>query len=204
MGDDLQAVIFDWGGVCCSEGEPFASRALQERLRLTPDEITERARDIYTRYYTGDYDRDAFWRAIMERFELREEADINPIALSRAYLASYAIYEDVLDFILSLRKTYRTGLLSNLTPEMRAHIRARHDLGRYFDAQVYSCDPDVKARKPDAKMFQTVLQRLRVPPTQCLFIDNTKQYVDAAIALGMRGIFFRNREQFFEEIKRFV
>ena len=27
----MKVIIFDWGGVCCTAAEPFASTALQER-----------------------------------------------------------------------------------------------------------------------------------------------------------------------------
>ena len=65
---DIKAIIFDWGGVFCKEGEPFASRALQLKLSLDPNQIAQEVKDIYAGYYVGRYGRDTFWHAIMRHW----------------------------------------------------------------------------------------------------------------------------------------
>ncbi len=204
MNADIKAIIFDWGGVCCREGEPFASSALQESLQLTPDEITEKVRSIHKDYYIGKHSRDSFWTAIINFFGLTEDAEINPVALSNAYLNSYEVYPDVLDLILQLQSKYKIGLLSDLTPEMRGQIRAKHDLGKIFHVEVYSCDKDVQAKKPDIEMYQTILEKMGFLPEECLFIDNVQYNIQAADKIGMKVLLFKDRLQFFEDIKKIV
>ncbi len=198
-----KAVIFDWGGVCCSEGEPFASDALQKRLSLNPDQIAEKVRSIYNGYYLGKYTNDFFWREIMRFFNLKENSEINPRSLSEAYLNSYSIYPDVMGAILKLRKKYKVGLLSNLTPEMRDRIKEKHDLKKYFDAEVFSCDEDVAVMKPDSKPYEVISERLGVPMQKCLFIDNSLKNIDAAKRLGMKTTLFSNKEKFLRDIAIF-
>lgn len=200
---NVKAVIFDWGGVCCKEGEPFASQALQETLRLNPDEILEKIQSIYRGYYVGDYTRDSFWKAVMKHFDLTENTDINPAALSDAYLHSYALYQDVLDLILELKKKFAIGLLSNLTPEMRDHIRTQYNLKNYFDQEVFSCDADVQSMKPDVRPFQVLLKKIGIVASECLFVDDTQKNIVVAASMGMKTLLFQNRTQFFEEIKKY-
>jgi len=200
----IKAVIFDWGGVCCREGEPFASKALQKSLSMNPEQIAEKVRDIYIGYYIGKYDRDSFWRAIMEYFDLKETAKINPAALSDAYLNSYSIYQDVLDVALQLKKKYQVALLSNLTPQMRNHIRLTHQTKKYFKPEVYSCDADVKSMKPDPRPFRVILKKMGLPAKDCLFIDNSLKNIQTAQKLGFHTILFENRLQFFKEIKNIM
>ena len=197
----MKAILFDWGGVCCAEAEPFASAALQRALKMTPDEITAEAQGIHGNYYLGNHTRDSFWKAVINHFSLEESAEINPVALSNAYLQSYQIYPDVLELISQLKRNYTTGLLSNLTPEMKNHIQLKHDLEKYFHVQVYSRDSDVASSNPDNKIFKALLDKIKLKPEDCLFIDNTAGNVAAAEALGMRTIFFKNRAQFFSDIK---
>lgn len=204
MNTDIKAIIFDWGGVCCREGEPFASLTLQKLLHLTPDEITEKVRSIHRDYYVGKHDRDSFWRAIINHFGLVENDEINPAVLSDAYLNSYEVYPDVLDLILQLQSKYKIGLLSDLTPEMKEQIRAKHNLGKIFQAEVYSCDQDVQAKKPDLKMYQTILDKVGFLPEECLFIDNSSGNIEAAADIGMKTLFFKNRNQFFADIKNII
>jgi len=200
----MKAIIFDWGGVCCAEGEPFASPALQATLGLTPDEITAKVKGIHRDYYLGNHNRDSFWKAIMGHFGLEENLEINPTALSDAYLNSYEVYPDILDLIVRLKQNYKTGLLSDLTPEMKNQIQTKHDLGKFFQAQVYSCDPEVKLKKPDPKIFQIILEKMEMLPEESLFIDNLQRNIEAAAAIGMKTILFKDRPQFFKEIKEII
>jgi epoxide hydrolase-like predicted phosphatase len=196
----IKAVIFDWGGVCCREGEPFASKDLQKKLAMKPEKIAKKVRDIYIGYYIGKYDRDSFWWAIINHFHLKETAKINPAALSRAYLNSYSVYQDVLDVVLQLQKKYQVALLSNLTPEMRNHIRQTHKTEKYFKPEVYSCDADVKSIKPDPKPYRLILKKMGLPARNCLFIDDSLKNIQAAQKLGFQTILFENRPKFFKEV----
>jgi len=197
----IKAVIFDWGGVCCREGEPFASLDLQYTLQMNPDQLAEKAREIYDGYYIGKYNRDSFWHTVMSHFGLIENEKINPLALSDAYLASYEVYPEVFATISKLKSKYKTGLLSNLTPEMRDHIRPKHETAKYFDAEVYSCDDDVKSMKPMALPYQIILEKMKVAARDALFIDNSLKNIEAAENLGFQTIFFKDIPQFMEEIK---
>ncbi|KKU13873.1 MAG: Haloacid dehalogenase superfamily, subfamily IA, variant 3 with third motif having DD or ED [Candidatus Magasanikbacteria bacterium GW2011_GWC2_45_8] len=197
----IKAVIFDWGGVCCREGEPFASFDLQYALQMNPNQLAEKAREIYDGYYIGKYTSDSFWRTIMTHFGLMENEKINPLVLSGSYLASYEVYPEVFAIISKLRSKYKIGLLSNLTPEMRDHIRPKHETVKYFDVEVYSCDDDVKSKKPMALPYQIVLEKMKVAAKNALFIDNSFKNIEVAENLGLQTIFFKDLPQFMEEIK---
>jgi len=196
----IKAIIFDWGGVCCKEGEPFASKALQKKLKLNPDQIAEKVSNIYTGYYVGKYDKDPFWRSVINFFNLKEDSEINPETLSGAYLNSYEVYDDILDLILKLKKEYKIGLLSNLTPEMKNRIVSAHNLEKYFDAMVFSCDNNAASMKPDNKPYEVILEKLGLKAGQCLFIDNSFKNVEAAEKIGMKTLFFTDKNKFFKDI----
>ncbi|MBI5412964.1 HAD-IA family hydrolase [Candidatus Peregrinibacteria bacterium] len=196
----IKVVIFDWGGVCCREGEPFDSLDLQYTLNMNPDQIAEKVREIYNGYYIGKYDRDSFWRAIIQHFGLKENEKINSIVLSSAYLSSYEIYPEVFEVIKKLKLKYKIGLLSNLTPEMREHIRFKYNLKDYFESEVYSCDSDLESMKPNFKPYQLILKKLDVLPEATLFIDNSSKNIKAAETLGFNVILFKNVPQFLKEI----
>lgn len=196
----IKAVIFDWGGVCCAEGEPFASLDLQYTLNMTPDEIADKARQIYNNYYTGTYDKQAFWGEIIKHFGLVHAEKINPDSLSAAYLQSYSVYPEVLSAAKKLGDRYRVALLSNLTPEMRDHIVHTHGLENIFSVMVFSCDPDLRDMKPNARPYMMVSEKIQVPPQECLFIDNSVKNTEAAEALGMQTILFSSVEQLLSDI----
>jgi putative hydrolase of the HAD superfamily len=61
-----------------------------------------------------------------------------------------------------------------------------------FDALVVS--GEVGMRKPDERIYRHVARRLDVPPSECVFIDDVRGYVMAAVAVGMVGIVHRSYE----------
>ena len=198
--EKITTIIFDWSGVCCKEGEPFASLDLQEKLSMNPEQIADEVREIYYGYYKGNYNRDTFWRAILDHFGLPEDKRLNPETLSHAYLSSYAPYPEVLEFIEKLKKKYQIGLLSNLTPEMRDHIQTRHVMKQYFDVEVYSCDPDVADIKPNAHVYEIILKKMKTQASATLFVDDSLKNGVAAEALGFQTIHFKNVAEFLYDI----
>jgi HAD superfamily hydrolase (TIGR01509 family) len=148
----------------------------------------------------GRYDWDTFWNNVLARFDLSPDRQLNPRTLSAAYLKSYQLYPEVLKTARQLQKKYRVGLLSNLTPEMRDHIKKIHHTSRYFPTEIYSCDPDVQMFKPATKIFRLAARKMQALPSACLFIDDSKKNVAAAKKLGMQTILFKTPEQFLKSI----
>merc|ERR1719174_551085 len=56
----------------------------------------------------------------------------------------------------------------------------------HFDVVVESAKEGV--RKPDPKIYQTVLSRLALPPERCVFLDDISANLRAAARLGMHTI----------------
>jgi HAD superfamily hydrolase (TIGR01509 family) len=49
--------------------------------------------------------------------------------------------------------------------------------------------------KPDPAIYRLALERLAVPASAAVFIDDVAANVDAAVAIGMRGLVFQSRTQ---------
>ncbi|WP_404829404.1 HAD-IA family hydrolase [Streptomyces albicerus] len=45
--------------------------------------------------------------------------------------------------------------------------------------------------KPDRRIFEIAVERAGAPAGRCLFVDDTLENVEAAVALGMRGVHYR-------------
>ncbi|MFL5753231.1 MAG: HAD family hydrolase [Bacteroidia bacterium] len=97
-----------------------------------------------------------------------------------------------LELLMELKKKYRTFLLSN-TNEI--HIKGFekiiyeqhgiHGLEDYFDKVYYSCR--VNMRKPDAEIFELVLNENGLKAEETLFIDDSIQHVEGALRVGMQA-----------------
>lgn len=199
---NIKAIIFDWGGVCCSEGEPFASSLLQQQVGKHPNDICQEVLDLYLDFYRGKYTTDEFYKKVLAHYYLIETEELNPRTLAQAYLASTEIWPDVLNLAQKLQGKYKVGLLSDLTPVMKDYIhRQITDLPRFFPLEVYSCDSDVGLVKTDGPViFELVLRRLGVSAPDALFIDNSQSKIQVARALGFNTLLFENRFQLFKDI----
>ena len=58
-----------------------------------------------------------------------------------------------------------------------------------------------KMIKPDPAIYQLLLDRNQLKPEDCIFIDDTSENVEAAIALGIDGLLFTSPEQFASDLK---
>jgi putative hydrolase of the HAD superfamily len=65
---------------------------------------------------------------------------------------------------------------------------AGYDLEQRFDAVVVS--DQVGLRKPDPAIYRLTADKLDVPPSACVFVDDTKHNLPAAQGLGMTVVLF--------------
>lgn len=84
----------------------------------------------------------------------------------------------------------RTGLLSN---SWGVDAYPTDLLDDHFDDVVISAE--VGLRKPDPAIFELAARRLEVEPPACVFVDDLDLNVEAAEALGMRGIHHAGDEE---------
>lgn len=82
----------------------------------------------------------------------------------------------------------RLACLSNDVSEWSLNLRNRFGLDRLITDWVIS--GDVGYRKPDPEIYQELLRRLQVMPSEVLFIDDRVKNLTAAATLGFHVIGF--------------
>ncbi len=185
----IKAIIFDWAGVFCSPGEPFAHSVFRTTGH-TLEELEQAVRDDYMKFYRGGINAAEFWKTVIERLKLKN-VDIE--SLDRAYRDSYSLYPDMLEVAGALRPHYKTALLSNLTGSMMEEILTSHNVGEYFDYVLFS--NEIGHMKPEPEAFAVALQKLGTPASETLFVDDTKGNIVAAQALGFQTLHFISPEE---------
>jgi FMN phosphatase YigB (HAD superfamily) len=196
----VKAVIFDIGGVLVQQVDRTRTRHWETRLNLPEGSL---GRVIWTmpislRAEIGLASEDDAWAAVADRFQL------NPIdlaALRDDFFSGSVWNEQLIDYARSLRATYATGIISNAWPNARADVK-RWVNGDAFDDLIFSAE--VGLAKPDRRIYALALDRLRVQPTEAIFIDDFQGNVEAAQAIGMAGIRFENTEQAITSIEKIL
>ncbi|MBI3971762.1 MAG: HAD family phosphatase [Chloroflexi bacterium] len=98
----------------------------------------------------------------------------------------------------TLRSRVRVAALTNNWSFGRTLIEQR-GIAELFDLIVNSAEEGVK--KPHARIYHITLERLAIAPAEAVFIDDSKENVEAARALGIRSIPFVSAGQVISELE---
>ena len=93
-------------------------------------------------------------------------------------------------------KGYKLYALSNYPKRGFLYTEEKYDFFKLFDGKVISYE--VKKLKPDFDIYHSLLQKYSLKPDECIFIYDSYPNVEAARALGMKAVHFRQTSQFME------
>ncbi len=120
-----------------------------------------------------------------------------PLFLAEAFRAAsrfrLRLYPGVTEVLDELRKTYLLAAVSDgqacwALPELRAV-----GLADYFEPVIISSD--LGFRKPDPRIFERALKKLKLSPEEVLFVGNDMfRDVYGARELGIRTVFFKSNQ----------
>ena len=190
----LDAVLFDFGGVFTDS--PFAAvDAYEAELGARPGQLRE--------IMFGPYDRDTDhpWHCL-ERGEItlvtarerivelgiQDGIEFDPIDVLRRMTGGSGGRERVVACVKELRGAgYRTAIVTNNVLEFREAWTRLIPVDELFDLVIDSSVEGV--RKPDRAIYDRTLERLgNIPHERAVFLDDFPANVEAAVALGMKGV----------------
>jgi putative hydrolase of the HAD superfamily len=88
---------------------------------------------------------------------------------------------------------YKVYLLSNYSEDHYEYISTHFKFFGLEDGRVISWQE--KVLKPDARIYNILLDRYGLKADECVFLDDTSENIDGAAAVGMQGIVFKDYAQ---------
>ena len=88
---------------------------------------------------------------------------------------------------------YKVYLLSNYSEDHYKYISTHFKFFGLEDGRVISWQE--KVLKPDARIYNILLDRYGLKAEECVFLDDTSENIDGAVAVGMKGIVFKDYAQ---------
>ncbi len=121
----------------------------------------------------------------------------NPVRLVRAYPNTSA-------WIAWCKENgYRTYLLTNYPEEIfDLHARKVFRFLPMVDGCVVSAKEHVS--KPSDEIYRILLNRYGLVPEECVFLDDRRENIEAAEAMGIHGILVKDRDKAWQELKDFL
>ena len=119
---------------------------------------------------------------------------------SEIYFRALSPNEPMIELMAELRDAgYSMGLLTNNVREWEPLWRSMMPVDDVFGIVVDSAF--VGCRKPEARIYEITLERLGADPASCLFVDDVEVNCEAADALGIHAVHFRDNDQAIPEIR---
>jgi epoxide hydrolase-like predicted phosphatase len=199
---DIKAVIFDLGGVLLRTTSPEVRSRLEGQLGLAPGALDERiwGGTDWELAEVGAISYEEYWARVGASLGLSTSEEI--AAFRQDYFSGDHMDQELVELIRGLGARYKIGLLSNAPDKLGYWLHESWDIKRFFDAVVYSAE--VGIAKPDPRIYRLILEELEVKPSQSLFIDDTSDNVEAAVALGMKAIQFTDTRTLKDELRQYV
>ena len=107
--------------------------------------------------------------------------------------------QQVLDYVLLLRRHYKTALLSNVSRGRLPELFGPGELDKYFDVALAS--GDVGYAKPEAQAYEVTADRLGVRLDECVMIDDQEAYCQGARGVGMQAILYTDLSRMQRELE---
>jgi putative hydrolase of the HAD superfamily len=204
----IEAVISDFGGVLTTPlFDSFA--AFQDSSGISFEQLGTAMANVSEQQgvnplfelETGRMSEARFLQLLSEQLSRQLS---RPVALDRFaewFLAHLHPNERMIEYMRELRdRGYALAICTNNVREWERHWRAKLPVDEIFEVVVDSAF--VGTRKPERRIYELTLERLGVAPEAALLIDDLELNCDAARALGIDAVWFRDNDQAIAEIER--
>ncbi len=197
----IQAVIFDYGSVLSRTLDPRPRAVWEHKLGLEPGGLQRAVHNdsSWVEAQCGRRTVEDYWQDVGATLGLA------PAVLAEIRADFYRgdrRNDDLVRRIEQMRQAgLRVGLLSNFSRELRT-LLAQQDLLHGFDYIAISAE--IGVMKPGAAAYQAILDMLALPAEVCVFIDDQPANIEAAHALGLHGIVFRDNISCLAALDRFL
>jgi epoxide hydrolase-like predicted phosphatase len=225
----IKAIIFDLGGVLMtdvplkqiaedlakksslSEVDSLRSQQADSLRSLQVDSLLSLREEIHAHLYPtkhwdlltlGKITEDEYWDNFLKASKISEKLEVKSEKLKeelkKKVRSSLYPLKHSASIVNLLKENYKLAILSNHAKEWSEYMKEEFDLFKSFDDIIFSCD--VGLRKPDLKIYEIALDKLKCDPDECIFIDDKKRNTDAAEKLGIKGIVFEEFSKLVENL----
>jgi putative hydrolase of the HAD superfamily len=194
---DIELIFFDVGGVLGTNGWDRHERAAGvQRFGLDATEFEDRHQDVIAWWEEGRLTLDEY----LDHTVFYEQRPFTRLEFTEFVLAQSKPNTDTLDLVRAIHATdqFRLMTLNNESADLNRHRITTFGLADLFQAFCTSCYLGV--RKPAPLLYERAFAIANADPARTLFIDDRKQNLTPATALGAHTILFTSadalRQQF--------
>jgi len=202
----IEAVIFDFGGVLTSS--PFEAFARFETERGLPIDIIRRTNaanhleNAWAKFERAEVDIDTFDHLFAEESRAlgAEVRGRDVISLLQGDLRP-----EMVEALKRIKAQFRTGCITNNLPanaigSLTGRSLYIAEVMVLFDHVIESAE--IGLRKPDPRIYQMMVETLKVDPKRCVYLDDLGVNLKPAREMGMTTIKVTSGAQAIAELEK--
>ncbi|MEK6968696.1 MAG: HAD family phosphatase [Nanoarchaeota archaeon] len=199
----IKCIIFDLGGPIIPDDTPMIRKALARELGISTEKLAVLMNELHPHYTVGKITLLETFSKLLVKLGKKQPSSKKLLvtfikALSKRMLVPYP---EALDFVDSLRKKYKTALLTNTEIES-IELFNGHSLFSHFDKVFISTE--LKMRKPNPDIYHHVLNEMGYKPHEAVFIDDRQENVDGAVAVGIKGLLYKDLKTLKQDFRKIL
>ena len=194
---EIKAIVFDLGGVLID----WNPRHMYRKVFEDEAEMEHFLGEIATLEWNSQHDAGIRWADGVAQLseEHPEYADLIEMYMTRWTEMLNGPIDGTVAILADLKEAdYEVYALTNWSAETFPIALERYDFLGWFEDIVVSGDE--KLTKPDARIYEILLERVGRNAYECVFIDDSPANIEAARKLGLVGIPFHSPEQLAGEL----
>jgi len=194
----IKAIIFDFGGVI-THYPPFTFRKeLAKFLKIDFEIVNREVAKINPDFAKGTINEEEFWKKLTSALNIVVPEKDKKNFITDECSRDAKINKDVEKIVIALKNSgYKLGIISNIL-EPHAKYSKVQGWFKNFSSVILSCE--VGLLKPDERIYNLMLERLRLKGNECIYIDDREVNLKPAEKVGIKTILFKNATQLKKEL----
>src|SRR3989338_3668270 len=193
----IKRIVFDNGGVMVKVSSKYFLPYYARMLKIPLKKLEHVYWQLSTELDVGKESEKEFYRKLLKH--VNRKYDYKKLLKVRYSLIKFL--PGTLDIVKKLKKKYKLAMLNNEYKECMNHLKKKYNYFSYFQPRITSSE--VGVRKPEAKIYKIMLKKLRIKPSECLFLDDLQLNFNTAKKIGIKTIHFKNAKQLRKELNKF-
>ena len=193
----IKNIIFDFGGVISRKTK--YNKLSKSLSQFTPEEkkiIKAKIKKYARLCRIAKISDNEYFQKIKEELGLNEPLN----KIKQDFYSSQKVNKKIIHLIKELKKDYKVFLLTNHMKGWFAYQNKKYKLNKIFNGIITSFDAGIA--KPNTSIYKKLLNKYKLSPKECLFIDNLQKNLNPAKKLGMRVILYKPRMNLEKEVKK--
>lgn len=197
----IKNIVFDIGNVLMSfHPNEYFTEVFQDEKRAKLICTKLFSHEAWLKYDQGIYVLDDLYKVYNSAYPNDiEDIDIvlrNWLHLLQPIHASIAFMKQMKN------EGYQVYVLSNISEDSKEYVKQHSEVFTYAQGAVLSYEE--KINKPDARIYEILLQRYELNADETIFIDDSKANIEQANALGIYGIQYKDNEQMKRDVDSII